>query len=210
MRKTHLLTGSLFLILAGAASAGPVEIITVNTGAMGLNGVNGSIDFTFDQAPGADAATIQILNFTGASYINGSRVDTGSVTGGPVPSTITINAGNPDSDDFEAVTFGNTLTFNVAFSGPAVDSPSGSATGTDEFSFFIYKDEAGTMTANTTDVNGTAGTVTVNEDGTLTPDSVSANFSAQVATPEPSTTGMMFGALAMLAGGLFLRRRKLA
>jgi hypothetical protein len=208
MRKT-LLTGSLFLILAGAASAGPLVLVTVNTGAMGLNGDSGSIDFMLSQPSGAQASTVQILNFTGATYINSSQSDTGSVTGGPVPSTITINSSNPESDDFEAVTFSNTLSFDVLFSGPAVDSPNGTALSFDGFNLFLYSDQPGSTPANLTDpTSGNAGAINVNVDGTVT--SVpfnSADFSAQV-VPEPSTLGMMFGALMMLIGGLVIRRRK--
>ena len=208
MRTTHLLSSTLFLILAGVASAGPIYQVTLDTAAMGLSGDNGSLDFVFDASPGStQSAVVQILNFTGATYIAGSQVDTGSASGGPLPAPITIVAGNPDSDDFEAVTFGSTLSFDVAFSGPAVDSPNGTATGTDVFSLEVFSDEPGSIPANTTNLStGTAGTITVNEDGTLTPLDVSSNFSAQT-IPEPSTVGMVCGALAMLIGGRFVRRR---
>jgi hypothetical protein len=209
MRTTHLLSSTLFLILAGVASAGPVYQVTLDTAAMGLSGDDGSLDFVFDASPGStQSATVQIVNFTGASYIAGSQVDTGSASGGPLPSAITIIAGNPDSDDFEAVTFGSTLTFDVAFSGPAVDSTNGTATGPTVFSLEVFSDELGSVPANTTDPStGIAGTITVNDDGALTAAGVSPDFSAQ-AIPEPSTMGMVLGALAMLIGGRFARRSK--
>ncbi len=206
MRISQLLAGCLFLSLAGTASASPLVLVTVNTGAMGLNNDNGSLDFMFNGSAGSQAATVQILNFSGATYIAASQVDTGTASGGPLPSAITINAGNPDSDDFEAVKFGNLLSFDVRFSGPAIDSPSGAATGTNVFSFFLYSDQPGSVPASTTDANGTVEMVAVNLNGTLSFNPISPDSSAQV-VPEPSTMGLVFGALVMWIGGLFVRRR---
>jgi hypothetical protein len=55
--------------------------LTVNTSS--INGTTGSIDFQFNPGPSTtQAATVQISNFTGATFLSGTQIDVGNVTGG--------------------------------------------------------------------------------------------------------------------------------
>ena len=78
MRKSRVLSACLFLVLGCLADAGPVLQVSVNTAGMGLNGLNGSLDFMFNPSAGSQSATVQILNFSGAMYINGTQVEIGA------------------------------------------------------------------------------------------------------------------------------------
>jgi hypothetical protein len=182
MIKTCLF--ALFMAAAGTLAADPLDLVTLNTSS--LNGTTGSIDFLFDPGSNAQAATIQILEFTGATYISASQQPTGAVSGGPVPSTITINNTDADNDMFDAVTFGKSLSFLVSFSGPAVTAPNGEANNESTFDFSVFTDEAGTVPASslTSDPNGVVAAITLNAEGNTVFNAVSPE--AQIsAVPEP-------------------------
>ncbi len=203
MRKSHFLTITLFLTAAALSYGGPVDLITVNTSS--LAGDMGSIDFEFNPGLAALGATVQIFDFTGATYIAGTQVDTGSASGGPVPAIITLNNTFADNDDFEAVTFGTTLSFEVEFSGPAITAPNGNPSNESTFALSAFTDEAGTMPAGslTADPNGIVAEITVNPEGALIADAVSPEATI-TAVPEPGAGWFVCGGLLVL-GGRWLR-----
>jgi hypothetical protein len=204
MRKPYLVALSLLLSAAGASYADTVFPISVNTN--NLSGTTGSIDFQFNFGTGeSQAANVTISNLTGGT--NGAASPTGDVSGGPFPTPVTISNGFPSSgfnDYFETYTFGKTLSFSLDFSGPAVTAPDGFSTGNSVFSFLMFSDTDGTIPAPGTDVNGVAGTVTVNPDGSLTTTSVSPNL---IFVPEPSSLLLMLAPALMMGVAAFRRRR---
>jgi hypothetical protein len=193
MTKTSLLT--LFFAIAGGVHAGAIEIVTLNTSS--IDGATGSIDFQFNPGPGAQAATVNIIGFTGATYDAAvdAQQDFGAVTGGPVPNTLVISNTDADNEDFEGVTFGNSITFSVQFSGPAITTPSGSGESTFFFSTFEPDGVTPVLTSNP---NGIDAEITVTPEGNLSNDAVSSNALIQSA-PEPAAFGLIGCGLAALA-----------
>jgi hypothetical protein len=202
MRKTHLLAFAIALCGAQVAFAGPI-LIDVNTSS--LAGTSGSIDFQFNPGAGTtQSATVSIVNFMGTgNYIGGSQQDVGAASGGPVPATLTITNTNADNEDFEGYHFGSYLEFNLSFSGPAVTSPSGTATSPTSFYFTVYSDLAGTNPALTSAPSGILAEVDVNPNGSFSMSTTSNNATF---TPEPSSVWLVGGALLAL-GFVALRRR---
>src|ERR1035437_327791 len=100
----------------------------------------GNLDFQFN--PGdvtSPAATATITLFDPAASLNGPAI-TGDVSG-DLTSSLVINNSTSFNDYFVGYTFPSEITFQLAFSGPAVDSPTGSGFGSTLF-FSLY-DAAG-------------------------------------------------------------------
>ncbi len=203
MLKSYLLTFGLLLGVAGAVQADAVYQVSVNTSS--LSGTTGSLDFQFNFGTGeTQAASVTISNFTGGT--NGGATSTGQASGGPFPAAVTIGSGYPSSgynDYFETYTYGSTLKFSLDFSGPAVTAPDGVSSGNSEFYFSMFSDPNGITPAPGTDMNGVAGTVVINPDGSSTTTNVSPNLSF---SPEPGSLWLTLGA-GFAFGAVFLRRR---
>ena len=206
MRKLQLLTLTLSLTSAVMLRADQLLNVSLNTAA--ISGTTGSIDLAFDSgALSSQAAAVSVFNFNGATF-GGTQIKTGAAAGGPVavaPVTIANSTASQSNDEFETVTFGNTITFTLDFSGPAVVSPNGTSTSTSQFGFYVFSDANGTVPVLTNDASGVAGLVTVNLNGSLSPSAVSPNL-AFSSVPEPATfwlAGIVFG----LYGMGRLRRR---
>lgn len=206
MRKTHLAAVLFLLAAAAAAHAGTIDLITLNTSS--LSGTTGSIDFQFNPGLAALGATADITGFTGATYISGSQQQTGGASGGPVPAAIVLSNTQADNEDFEDVTFGTSLSFDVSFSGPAVTSPNGAAGDLSTFAFSVFSNLAGTVPASGVKADPSTGNVadiTLSPEGVLEPNVISANAQVAAATPEPGSAWLLFGGVA-LCGGLVFRR----
>lgn len=190
MKKSHILVITL-LFSAVTAYADPVDFITLDTGA--LNGTTGSIDFQFNPGIAALGATVQISGFTGVTYISSSQMDFGTASGGAVPATITLSNTSADNEDFEDVTFGPSLAFEMHFSGPAISSPNGDPANESTFAFSVFTDLPGTIPATSIGADPATGNVadiTVSPEGALVPDVISPN--AGIApVPEPGTIWLL-------------------
>jgi hypothetical protein len=194
MIKAKLTLLSLLVLGSGAAYADRILQVTVDTHTAA--GTTGYVDFQFNLGPlVTQSATVQIENFTGATYVTGTQQLTGGASGGPLPSTITIMNSSSFDDAFEGVTLGSSLHFLLDFGGPAVNSPNGTATSTSEFLFSMYSDANGTVPLLTSDPNGVLGTATVNLDGTLRTQSVSSDLTF---VPEPAAFWLLGGGLSLL------------
>jgi hypothetical protein len=206
MLKSKLTILSLLLLAAGASYADRLVDVTVDTHTV-APGTTGYLDFQFNLgALVTQPATVQILNFTGATYVAGTQQLTGGASGGPLPSTITLVNSSGFDDAFEGVSLGNSLNFVLDFGGPAVNSPNGTATSPSEFLFSMYSDANGTVPLLTTDPGGILGTVTVNLNGSLTTQAVSSNLTFS-AVPEPSAFLLLGGGLGLLGALRRFRRR---
>jgi hypothetical protein len=206
MRKAHILTLALFFTAGYALKAD--QFLTVSLSTATLNGTVGSLDFAFDAgALSSQPATVQILNFTGATFA-GTRQITGAVTGGPIPVPITIgnSTAYQSNDEFESVTFGQLLSFTLDFGGPAVNSPGPGNTSTSQFAFYTYRDANGTVPALTNDPSGLSGLVTVNLNGSLSASAVSPNLTFAAPVPEPATFWLLGGVVGVLGFKRLLSR----
>jgi hypothetical protein len=193
MRKFQILAVTLCF---GAGSAFADVVVQVDANTSSISGTFGSVDFQFNGGPlSYQSATVLISNFTTDGSFGGTQQDTGDVTGGPIPNPITISNTDVDNEDFETFLFGNSLKFDLTFSGPAVTAPDGTSLSTSVFTFSMFSDPAGTIPVLTPNPNGAAATVTVNLNGTLTALAISPN----VAVPEPSYTWFAAGGLLLLS-----------
>jgi hypothetical protein len=208
MRKTLLVLFPLLLASGGAAQAGDVFLITMNTSS--INGDSGSLDFSLSSGAGSDQSlTATVYNFAGGSYTGTQETD-GDVSGGPVTSGLAATIGPiPDgfglNDDFETFDFGNTLSFLVSLSGPALTAPDGNATSPYEFDFETFSDTNGVDPVLTTDPNGISGKIDISPEGIATHSDVSSDL-AITPSPEPGSVWLFAGAIAF-AGAAFLIRR---
>jgi hypothetical protein len=205
---------TLFLIPFVLSSAGlwadPVEYtFTLNTSS--IVGTTGSLDFALNPGAGSDQSLTAVVSgfLTDGSY-GGTQTLTGDATGGPVitGTPLTLNATFADNDDLETFVYGNTLSFKVDLSGPALSAPDGLATSPYEFIFSTYSDSAGTVPVLTTDPGGASGTITISPEAVIDAGAISPELNI-VATPEPSILWLPSCALAIFAGVRYARRRPL-
>ncbi|HTU45068.1 MAG TPA: MBG domain-containing protein [Bryobacteraceae bacterium] len=205
-----LLAGSA---LAHSALAQSINyLVTVNT--TSLNGQTGTIDLQFNAgALSTENACVTIGNFStdGTLPASPAPTTTGSVMG-TLATTLTINNGTSGcsappvtytastlNDYNQSITFGNTLSFYLSLSGPAVTNPN-PATYNSASSFGLAF-TAGGSPALTSDITNFSGLVTLNTDGTTTPAPLSGpGNTASLVTIQPaelvtvgtSTSGLPF------------------
>jgi len=209
MSKRASLFVALFLFVGSAASAGPITYgVTVDTSS--IAGTAGSLDFNFNPGPFVtQAASLQILSFSGDGTLAGSSTLTGDVSGA-LPATLTFDNGTGFNDYFEGFTFGATLAFNVSLYGPALSSPDGVSTSGSTFALSMFSDPAGTIPALTTDTtDGFAFTVDVNLDGTTTVSDFSSQTGVEQvgsSVPEPSSL-ILLGTVVILGAMVRFRER---
>jgi hypothetical protein len=188
-----------FAAIAALACANPILYnVTVDTSS--IDGTTGSLDFNFNPGPlVTQSASLQILGFTSDGTLAGNCPCTmGDVTG-QLPATLTFDNGSFFNDYFDDFTFGNTLSFQASFFGPALSSPDGASTSGSTFAFSMFSDEGTTPVLTNDTINGFAFTVNINLDGTTTV----ANSSPQTTVvPAGTTSAPEPGTFALLATAL--------
>jgi hypothetical protein len=190
---------AVFLSAAWSASAGAIDVVTVNTSS--ISGDAGSLDFQFNPGPlVTEPATLQILTFASDGTLNPPAFPTGDVTG-TLPGTLSFDNLTAFNDYFEDFTYGSTLSFEVSISGVA-GGTSGSA-----FAFSMFSDPAGTIPVLTSDPNGFAFIESLNTDGTTTSTDVSPEV-VSATVPEPS--GLLLLSTGLLGLGWMIRRKLLS
>jgi len=191
---------------AAAANASTVWMVSVDT--TSINTTSGSLDFNFNAGGTlAQYALIDITAFSNFGTLTGSPSTLGDVTG-VLPSVVTAGNGGAFNDYFQTFTFGTSLSFNVVFYGPAIDTPDGVSTSGSTFAFSMYSDAAGTVPVLTSDlINGFAVLIDVNLDGTTTVTNNSSQTNVASAVPEPTTWALLAAGLAFFAARASARRR---
>lgn len=198
------LTYFVFLLL-GAASlpADAIYNVSVNTGA--FSGQSGYLDFQLGRGPSSQAATVAITSFAsnGASSSLGAQIS-GAVTGS-LSSTVNTSNTTQFNDYFQAFTYGSALSFQLTFSGPAINAPNGTATDGSPFAFGLYNSSQSPI--GQTDAFGNTFLIQVNTNGTTTVQNFSTLASVTAAVPEPGEWGVTGVGL---IGVALATRRKLA
>jgi len=214
--KPFLSIGLLALcgLTAPLAFADEIEYaITVDTSSQLAN--MGWIEFQFNGSPsGSQPADAEISNFA----TDGTIIPPPQLTGdasGALPGTVSMDNGTNFDDYFEALTFGNTVTFDLTLSGPAIGATAnGEGGGTFTLDFLDSTQSNYLFTADP--INDVpVFTVDVNPDGSVTPTAYGSVDTAEAPgsvvsfsqVPEPSMALLLAGGLAGMA---ILRRRRRA
>jgi hypothetical protein len=211
--------------LQSSAQAGTVGY-TVDVNSAGIAGLSGYLDFQLSAAyvPATPSVTATISNFATDGTLGAPLPNTGDVSGALIPPPLVLDNANASTNGFseytQAFTFGNTLSFNLTFSGSDVDSTP--ETSNSVFAFTMYDSNFNGLNQGPL-TGGEAFDVYFNPDGTVTvspnqptdspvpgyaPVSNAGPFvtiGPQVATPEPASIALLGGGMAGL--GLFRRRR---
>lgn len=186
----------LLACFVNPASAGPV-IYSVTVDTSPISGIAGSLDFNFNPGPlVTQAASLQLLSFSGNGFLTGSSSLVGDVSG-TLPTTLSFDNGTVLNDYFQGFTFGSNLSFSVSLLGPALSLPDGVSTSGSTFAFSMFSDPAGTIPALTTDINGFGYVVNVNLDGTTT---ASSFFLPTNGVPEPGTDSLILIGILVAVG----------
>jgi hypothetical protein len=153
--------------LASSASASSLSyIVTINTSA--INGAAGYLDLQFNPGalPGTQSATATVQGFTSDGTLGVPSL-TGDVAGA-LPGTLSFDNQTVFNDDFQALVFGNTISFELTLSGAAVTGPDGTSTSGSSFGIGLW-DGTGINPLLTSDPDGFVGIVDLNLDGSGTP-----------------------------------------
>jgi hypothetical protein len=210
-RRAACCAAGISLLCASTVFADVVYDVTVDSSS--ISGTAGSLDFNFNSGPlVTQAATLQILDFTGGTLVTGPCVSggpcpTGDVSG-TLPGTVSFDNGSAFNDYFQDFTYGSSLSFELDFGGPAINSPDGISTSGSTFAFSMFSDAAGMMPALTTDLtDGYAATIDVNLDGSTTVN----DFSIQTTisqVPEPGSLALLSTAVTGMGLLAVLQRRR--
>src|SRR4051794_29987481 len=117
-----------YLLLALLAFATPAlansYFVSIDTSS--ISGLSGSLFFSFGPgAPPFDAATATVTGFTG-----------GTLAAGTLPGTLVMTNAAPALFQ-QGITYGSSIKFFLALTGPAVTNPSQSAVGGTDFAFYL-------------------------------------------------------------------------
>jgi hypothetical protein len=194
----------------GSAHADLVFNVSVDTSPISTQG--GFLDFQFN--PGDSSAEAATASVTLFQTVGGILSQPASLTGdaaGSLPGALTLNNGTSFNDAFQGFTFGDSFSFTLTLSGPAIDSPGGT-TGS-AFALTLYAAD-GVTPLLTTDPNGSVATIDLNANGTAsvytfaqsaTDNTPAATVTPASAVPEPSTLVLVIIAVAY-AGSINLCR----
>lgn len=181
--------------------------VTVNTSSQ--TGNNGYIDLELNGGTfGSQDITATVTGFSGAVLNPGDSLNDAVGTSGSLdvpPLTFDNQVGN---DYFEALTFGNEVSFLVTLAGDGV-SGSGASTSESGTIFQVqFWDASGMSTVLSDDPNGLTAELDVAADGTLSSDA-GTGASVAAATPEPATLSLV-GMAGVLVRVAQRRRRRAA
>lgn len=211
--RSTLLSGTwLGLGAADWVEAGPITYsVTVDTSS--INGMPGSFDLEFNPGgAGSLAASAEITSFiTKDAMLSPPPGTDGAVSGTLQPGPLTIDNTDQVNDLFESLTFGTSISFDVTLSGPALDNPNPSASGS-ILALLLADNNGNALLTTDQTYGGAVAVVTVNTDGSttgITPPAPDGSTAATVtpqqsSVPEPSS--LVLFVFAASAGLVYWRR----
>ena len=157
--------------------------VTVNTSSQTGNG--GFVDFELNAGSlGSQDITAVVTAFNGATLNPGDPGNDAIGTTGSLPGPLSFD-NQVGNDYFEALTFGNQLSFLVTLSGDGVSASGGSTSDSGTIFQVGFFDPSGGNPLFSNDPNGLAAEIDVAADGTVT--SASQPGVSVAATPEPAS-----------------------
>ena len=188
-------------IFAVCAHADVIYRITVDTSS--ISNQSGYIDLEFNPANTPQNALASFGNYAGLLLDSGTISTTPSASGDLELGTATVAnniggtlSGYNDYNEETLLTFGDSTTFDVAFSGPELSNPSGNQ-GVTTFALAFYaSDDATPLLVSDPNVNPAVLEITINLDGSTTEvsnigDAADATLvnppNAPTSAPEPGT-----------------------
>lgn len=202
--KLKLLVFALIVFAVGPAFASYSSYdVTVNTSS--LFNTNGIVDFTYISSSGASSiATLSnfVTDGTLGAQDTAHAINNGLGAAGVLPNAVTFtNDPNttPNTEYIHGITFGNSLTFLVSFSNLASGGQNG---GSSTFSLGLFGDTINwTPLMNASDPNyaGTLVSISLNNDGTTSAQSLAPQAGAAPA-PIPPTALLLGSGLLGLVG----------
>jgi len=202
--KLQLLVIALLVFAAGSAFASTFGV-SVDTSS--LNGQQGFLYLQYDPANTSVNSTATVYGFTTNGTLGAqdtTDVLNGSAVAGTLPATVVFTSSSASdasqtNDYLHAITFGNTITFDLSLANTSPFVSSG-YTGKSGFSLSLFGADSTTplLTAS-----GTLLTVSLVDDGTVSTQ-ILANQAQVVPTPIPAALWLLGSGLT----GLGMIRRK--
>ena len=191
-------------LAAMPAAAAPITYaVSVDTSSISTQ--TGWIDIQFNPGGLSQSAFVTIAGFaTDGTLAAGTEIVTGDVSG-VLPGTLTITNSTAFNDYFQQMVFGSTITFELAFDGPALATPDGVSTAASAFALAFY-DDTQVNPLLSADPQGFAAIIDVNLDGTTTVTTAPATIGGLsavtiTAVPEPAGLPVLLAGLAGLLAG---------
>ena len=202
----HLLSIASAVLLACAVIPAHADTVTysvvVNTSSQTGNG--GYVDFELNAGSlGAQDITATVTGFNGAVLNPGDPNNDAINTTGSLPGPLSFDNQAPN-DYFEALTFGNQLSFLVTLSGDGVSAGGASTSNSGTIFQVSFLDLSQSSFLFSNDPNGLAAAIDVAADGTLS--SAAQPGTTVAATPEPATWSLV-GMAGVLVGVVQRKRR---
>jgi hypothetical protein len=215
LKKNSITIGILAVcgLAVPAAFASSIEYtVAVNTSSQATNYGYLEMQFNASSSPTqlADAVVTNVMTDGVLDPSDPNNDEDGDVSG-LLPGTLSFDNGTTFNDYFEGIAFGDSITFDLLLSGPAINSPNGDGGGTFTLDFlnssitgFLFTDDP----INDLPVF----TVNVNPDGSTTGATYPSTsdgtpvVTAFAEVPEPSMPFLVVGGL--LAFGALRRRHR--
>lgn len=133
--RTYKSFAAILLTLAGTAWGATVtNQISINTTSLPAP-TSGYLDIVFNGGGTPfQPATYSITGFATNATLSATNVSKSAGVTGQLPGT--VSASNANTEYLQAITFGSSISFTLQFSGPALDSPTGTGSGT-SFAFSL-------------------------------------------------------------------------
>jgi hypothetical protein len=170
------------------------------SGIAALSPTGGWMDFQFNQANATDSlsavATLSSLAFSGDFTLGGTELESAGVSGTiPGPIIIPNDQGAANYFTQEITTWGNSTSFSITLSGPALGAAAPDGSG-----FYVYLLDPGfNQIVSPPTLTGEVLNVTIDPSGSAAPTTTSFTGGASFITPEPSTLVLLLPVLGLLA-----------
>ncbi len=211
MKTKLILVATLLSLLGGPLSAAAIQY-TVQVNTSGLSGPGYGLDIQLNPGDSSSqlvAATISSFSLSGGT-LDGAPSTIGSVSG-TLPGDVQLTNGTFLNSYFQNFTPGTALSFLLTLSGPAIDTPNGTASFGSTFGLAIY--DPSMLPVSSDDPTGFLALIEIDLAGQTNPITFSASGGSPLGTitrvpstptdsvPEPAPVLLLLAGLALTAFG---------